>query len=122
MARRFYLKRQVKRLNPEKSPEAVAPYGIAGSDSEFYLIEKALNKAGFARHPTETLQNWIRGLSKNPPALHGINDLKSLLALHYRYRFDPKGIKTIERAALKSGSQSWLDKYNKFSNSRNKKP
>jgi hypothetical protein len=122
MVRRFYLKRQVQRLDSEKSPEVGTMCGIAGSDSEFYLIEKALNKAGFARRPSETLQNWIRGLPKNPPALHGINDLRSLLALHYRYRFDPKGIKTTERAALKSGSQSWLDKYKKFINSRNENP
>ena len=77
-------------------------------DSEFYLIEKRLIELGYSRHPGETLTEWIgkiEGESTNASTQH----LQSILSLHYRYRFDPNGITSQERAALKSSAQSWLD-------------
>jgi transglutaminase-like putative cysteine protease len=120
--RRFYLMKRVQRFDTIKSPKAISQGRPAGSDSEFYLIENALIESGFVRQSSETLQNWIEKLQINQPASHLLNDLRSILDLHYRHRFDPKGINTTERAALKSTAQSWLDKYNKFKNSRIKKP
>ena len=114
--RRFFRRKRVLRDDAGKSPPDTL-YPPAGSDSEFYLIEKTLNKSGFVRHPTDTLQNWIGKLQKNPSATLWIKDLRSILDLHYRYRFDPNGIKTTERAALKSDTKAWLDEYEKFLNS-----
>jgi hypothetical protein len=119
--RRFFRRKQVLGDDAGKSPPDTL-YPPAGSDSEFYLIEKALNKSGFVRHPSDTLQNWIGKLQNNRSAALWIKDLKSVLDLHYRYRFDPNGIKTTERAALKSGTQAWLDDYNQFLNSSAQKP
>jgi hypothetical protein len=34
--------------------------------------------------------------------------LDELLALHYRYRFDPAGLDAAERAALETGARAWL--------------
>ena len=119
--RRFFRRKQVLRDDAQKSPHDVLNSPV-GSDSEFYLIEKALNESGFVRHPADTLQNWIEKLLYNRSATHWIKDLKSILDLHYRYRFDPNGIKSTERAALKSGTLAWLDEYNKFLNSNPPKP
>ncbi|MBD2291921.1 transglutaminase domain-containing protein [Anabaena sphaerica FACHB-251] len=80
-------------------------------DSEFYLIEKALNELGFIRQPSESLKSWMLRLKEEIPTSDLIDELSSLIDLHYRYRFDPQGIKDAERAGLKSAVQSWLDKY-----------
>jgi hypothetical protein len=117
--RRFFRRKQVWRNDDGKSQPDI-PYPTAGSDSEFYMIEKALNKSGFVRHPSDTLQNWIGKLQNNRSASLWIKDLSSILHLHYRYRFDPKGIKKTDRSALKSGTQAWLEEYNKFLNSAQK--
>lgn len=121
LVRRFFRRKQVLRDDAGK-PLQDTPHPQVGSDSEFYLIEKALNKSGFVRHPSDTLQNWIGKLRNNRSAAFWIKDLRSILDLHYRYRFDPDGIKTTERATLKSGTQAWLDKYKKFLDSSAPKP
>jgi hypothetical protein len=111
--RRLFRRKKMFRGDAETSPQAF-PYPLSGSDSEFYLIEKALNKSGFVRHPSDTLQNWITNLQQNRSTGSWIKDLRSILDLHYRYRFDPKGIPPTERSALKSGVQAWLDSYNQY--------
>ena len=35
--------------------------------------------------------------------------LPTLLALHYRYRFDPAGLPADERTALGAQARTWLD-------------
>jgi len=37
--------------------------------------------------------------------------LQPVLALHYRYRFDPHGLNANERSALNSHVQSWLEQH-----------
>ena len=37
------------------------------------------------------------------------DSLPGILALHYRYRFDPVGLGAGERAALRSHVEAWLD-------------
>ncbi|MFM2063350.1 MAG: hypothetical protein RLZZ507_3020 [Cyanobacteriota bacterium] len=86
-------------------------YDSIKNDSEFYLIEKALNELGFTRQPSESLKNWMERLKKEIPTSDLIEELSSLIELHYRYRFDPQGIPETERAKLKFAVQLWLDKY-----------
>ncbi|MGD9306193.1 MAG: hypothetical protein PVF79_18125, partial [Desulfobacterales bacterium] len=81
------------------------------ADSDFYLIENALITSGFVREPAETLRDWIERLPPDRFTTHLIDDLKSILNLHYRYRFDPKGIGAAEKAALISDTRAWLDAY-----------
>jgi hypothetical protein len=50
-------------------------------------------------------------LKKEIPTSDLIEELSSLIELHYRYRFDPQGIPETERAKLKFAVQLWLDKY-----------
>jgi hypothetical protein len=94
-----------------QAQDAHAP---AGTDSEFYLIEQALIKAGFDRDRAETLRNWIGRMPDNPPASNLMDDLKSILTLHYRYRFDPRGVSATDKAALKSDTRTWLKEYHKL--------
>ncbi|TAE59541.1 MAG: transglutaminase domain-containing protein [Nostocales cyanobacterium] len=85
------------------------------TDSDIYLIEQALNDIGFNRYPGESLKNWIsrikKELSENDDYKYKIDELSSLIELHYRYRFDPQGIKHSEREKLQSAVKLWLDKY-----------
>jgi protein-glutamine gamma-glutamyltransferase len=111
----------VRKLAPQKGVRRVFKkqiftetnnkYDLINQDSEFYLIEKALTELGFIRYPSESLKNWIERLKEEKPGSHFLEDLSSLIELHYRYRFDPQGIKEPERAGLKSAVQLWLDKY-----------
>jgi hypothetical protein len=77
-----------------------------GLDSEFYLVERRLVELGFERREGETLASWLARMGREG----GIraSDLNGLVALHYRLRFDPAGLGTVERAALKSGADEWL--------------
>ena len=95
-------------------------YAYAGEDSEFYLIEKALKELGFTRDRSETLRHWIERVQDNLPTSDLANELRSILELHYRYRFDPQGIKITERDKLKSNCRLWLSKYQKAMESKTK--
>jgi hypothetical protein len=71
-----------------------------GMDSEFYLLEKKLAEPGLPRRPGQALSDWLsRALAE--PALADLRaSLQRLLRLHYRHRFDPRGLSGQERAAL----------------------
>jgi transglutaminase-like putative cysteine protease len=112
---RFLIRKKRARRPDSKEMSQTDPlYTSSGTDSDFYLIEEAITESGFIRHPAQSLRNWIENLPKNQPASHLMEDLKSILKLHYRYRFDPQGISPTEKAALKSNTQSWLDAYHKL--------
>ena len=72
-----------------------------GLDSEFYQIERRLVERGARRQPSEPLAGWLlRAIAD--PAQAGVKDrLRKLLRLHYRYRFDPRGLSHAEREALR---------------------
>ncbi len=107
LAWRVYRKKRVSRVEMhEKYSEAEAR---SGADSEFYLIVERLNKLGFVRHPGETFSNFIERIEEGQPRLTSIETLPSILKLHYRYRFDPRGISPAEKSALRSNVQSWLE-------------
>lgn len=64
-----------------------------GKDSEFYSIVAQLEKTYVKRPDYESLKQWIQRLPLNI-------EIKQLLELHNRYRFDPKGITNEERQQL----------------------
>ena len=80
-----------------------------GLDSAFYLFEKRLMDSGYIRHPGETLAKWLIGIESTGGLFIPAESLRSILALHYRYRFDPESITLSERAKLKTLVQAWLD-------------
>lgn len=107
LAKRLHSRNRVKRgrkREETKGREKLRP----GMDSEFYLIEKRLIELGCPRHPGETLSGWIERIEGKFP-YDSRRPLQCILSLHYRYRFDPKGITSEERSALKSSAESWLD-------------
>ncbi|OUL20394.1 transglutaminase [Nostoc sp. RF31YmG] len=106
---KFNSQNKVRRLSTrQKLSKQVVKSDLAKKDYEFYLIEKRLNELGFSRQNSESLKNWIKRLQEELPSSPLIDDLTSLVELHYRDRFDPQAIKEAERARLKSAVQAWL--------------
>jgi transglutaminase-like putative cysteine protease len=77
-----------------------------GEDSEFYLLERRLAKTGFARTNQETAGEWLARIASENPAI--IEPLKTILCLHYKYRFNPDGIASAERQQLRDMVQTFL--------------
>jgi len=80
---------------------ATAAPAPTGQDSEFYLIERRLTEAGFGRGPSEPAASWARRLRR-------ADGLEEIVALHDRYRFDPRGLAEPERQALREKATAWL--------------
>ena len=80
----------------------------SGVDSEFYLVTERLGQLGFVRDPGETMFNLLARIEESQPTFISTESIYSLLALHYRYRFDPQGISPAEGSALKSEVELWL--------------
>ena len=70
-----------------------------GSDSEFYLLERKLERAGLARALAETPARWAKRVETEAPELGAA--LRNIVHLHYRYRFDPAGLGGGERDELR---------------------
>ncbi len=79
-----------------------------GLDSEFYLLEKMLAQRGLAREIGEPLSRWLQRAASDPRLASISARLKRLLDLHYRYRFDPEGLKARERKDLSSEARECL--------------
>ena len=72
-----------------------------GLDSEFYQLEQKLRRNGLFRAPNEPLSAWLQRAT-NDPQLAGLKQpMENILLLHYRYRFDPRGLTQSERQALR---------------------
>jgi len=80
-----------------------------GLDSEFYQLERKLAERGVVREPGEPFATWLeRALAVR--SLAGLREpLRRLLWLHYRYRFDPRGLDAGERTALARGAGACLE-------------
>ncbi len=77
-----------------------------GLDSEFYRVEARLDELGLGRRDGEAFSDWLARIE--PLARLPLATLRQLLVLHYRLRFDPQGIGTTEREALRRGVSEWL--------------
>jgi len=82
-----------------------------GADSDVYLLLRRLEAGGVARGSGEPLGRWLKRLERRGDAA-GINEIVAeILPVHYRYRFDPRGISNEERAALKRRARGWLARH-----------
>ncbi|HZF02852.1 MAG TPA: hypothetical protein VE932_00800, partial [Patescibacteria group bacterium] len=107
LAWRLYRRRRVATVTAPRAG-AAAPPPRPGDDSAFYLVERRLGQLAFARAPGESLVRWLaRVESARPPAVTTAA-LPALLALHYRYRFDPAGLGAAELTALEIGAREWI--------------
>jgi len=105
---RLYSRRRVRRA------AAVPARGGAvrtGADSAFYEIERALSRLAFPRAPTEPLSIWLRRVAAADLPGLDTRELPTLLALHYRYRFDPAGLPADDVARLGAGVRAWVTEH-----------
>ncbi|HEV2328572.1 MAG TPA: transglutaminase domain-containing protein [Verrucomicrobiae bacterium] len=79
-----------------------------GLDSEFYLLEQKLLDKGLLRGPDEPLSAWLQRATQNPQLAEIKPSLENILQLHYRYRFDPRGLTPSERQTLRHEVQACL--------------
>src|SRR5207245_475888 len=107
LAWRLYRRRRVA-TGAARGAAATAPPPRPGDDSAFYLVERRLAQLAFPRAPGESLVRWLaRVESARPPAVTTAA-LPALLALHYRYRFDPAGLGAAELTELDTGAREWV--------------
>ena len=104
---RLYRRRRKSAAPAPQAESDVLAIPRPGQDSAFYLIERALQAAGFTRHEWESLSAWLARIEMT--ALAGKSgELLPLLRWHYRYRFDPQGLPHAERNALNAAVSEWL--------------
>ncbi len=113
IVRQFNRQGQRRHLTARRINQQDAASLTIGQDSEIYLIEQELNKLGLIRDRAETWQDWMIRLQSTPETSDLINNLDSIIKLHYRYRFDPKSISAAERAELSSACQYWFEQHRK---------
>ena len=94
---RMFIKNKVQNVRKQLQ-EKQKPVHVAGTDSPFYSLQKILEQDYTPRKPGETLTAWVKQIEKT---VHGLA-LQELLALHYRYRFDPAGLNSREKELLQN--------------------
>lgn len=93
-----------KLANKSENAHKLTRYGL---DSELYALEKHLSEQHSARRGAESFSEWLRRLQ---PELTDstASAAQSILALHYRYRFDPQGLDANQRQQLSTLCQQWI--------------
>ena len=102
--RLFQGKGKARRTDASEAP--ALPAARSGLDSEFFAIERRLAELGFARHAHETVIGWLTRIEGRSPG--DAAELRHLASLHYRYRFDPRGLSGIERDELAQRASVWM--------------
>jgi len=97
-----------RRHQPASAAKAIPSVNWPGLDSEFYLLEQALARRGLVRQRGESLSRWL-AQSSGDPAVAGLQQpLHQLVRLHYRLRFDPRGLTAPERDDLRRQARDCL--------------
>ncbi len=107
MAMRLLRKKRLHR-KPLRAPSVTAPPTLPGRDSPFYRIEERLFSLGWTRTPGEPVRTWLYRLKREIPDPDSIEPLFGLVSLHYRYRFDPRGLPPREKADFEARAEQWL--------------
>jgi len=97
------------KLKAKSSGDGDAAIFWPGLDSEFYQLEKKLAGFGLPRQPGEALSYWLERVSVEPALASLREPLLKLLRLHYRHRFDPRGLNAAEREQLRREAKACLD-------------
>lgn len=80
-----------------------------GLDSEFYMIERYVAKAGVPRRSGEPLRAWADRVETHRQLGMNVAPLRDIITVHYAYRFDPQGITATRRRELQSRVDTWLE-------------
>lgn len=100
----FNKRRKNRASKQEESSRQIWP----GMDSEFYLLERKLASAGFARGANESLSEWQERISQRVPEPE---NLVPIFQIHRRLRFDPLGVPSEVRRNLRNDVSRWLDAF-----------
>jgi hypothetical protein len=79
-----------------------------GMDSELYLIDRRLAEIQLSRQPNEPLSRWQQRLEEAFPAMQTISDI---FLMHRRLRFDPRGVASHDREALRRQAEACLAEF-----------
>jgi hypothetical protein len=96
------------------APESEELRTWPGLDSEFFALEAGLVERGLIRHPSEPLLDWLERAAASPALADLRASLGDLLGLHYRHRFDPRGLTQNEREALRQKAMLCLRQINEL--------
>jgi protein-glutamine gamma-glutamyltransferase len=105
---RLYRQRRLIVIGERGQRGEKAGTGAAGSDSEFFLVERALARLGLPRGADETVMEWLGRIGPGLPEGMRNSELVELAALHYRHRFDPAGLSRTDRDRLRASANRWL--------------
>jgi transglutaminase-like putative cysteine protease len=97
-----------RRQRPAPAPSAAAEPSWPGLDSELYQINRRLAEVNLSRQPNEPLALWQGRLEEAFPASPA---LRRVFRLHRRLRFDPRGLGTDDREALRRQAGEWLAEF-----------
>ncbi len=92
----------------KKGDNQFEPPDWPGLDSEFYEVEQKLIQNGLPRQSGEAASVWLKRAIENNDLVEFKEPLENILALHYRYRFDPRGLTPSERLALRRNVEAFL--------------
>jgi len=92
---------RTRRHRSDKGEQKGDPPTWPGLDSEFYQLEQRLAERGVVRQAGEPLSEWLRRATVDSALAAESNALHGLLRLHYRYRFDPEGLRPGDRQRLR---------------------
>jgi len=100
---RMFIKDRIQNIR-QRAKEKQLAMRLAGTDSAFFQLLPVLEASYIPRKPGETLTAWLIKIEKN---IQGTG-LQEILALHYRYRFDPTGLSKNEKQMLEHKVQEQL--------------
>lgn len=96
-----------KRRNAGDKPNRPPPVW-PGLDSDFYEIERNLKRSGLGRQPAEAWSSWLTRVASDRRVAGAQGLIRDTLRLHYRYRFDPRGLEESERGKLRNSARDCL--------------
>ena len=97
------------KIKKEKEKELAEERKLAipGHSSAYYMVEKRLNELGFRRGPWETQVEFIDRVKSEQPQFP-TEDTLAILNMHYRLRFDPKGLSPRELDNMMERIMDWI--------------
>jgi protein-glutamine gamma-glutamyltransferase len=98
----FFLKKQWRHI---RRPEQERRRDWPGKDSELYAVEQALASRGLNRGTGESWSAWLARIEQYQ---RNAEELRPLILLHSKYRFDPQGLNGEERAELRANAKAFL--------------
>ncbi len=105
--RRMFKNRRFRRVR-RGGTKAAASEARPGATSAFYRVERKLKEMGHVRQDGETLLRWVNRIRADDGPLPDADALADLLMLHYRTRFDPRGLSEAEASAFSDKVDAWI--------------